>query len=993
MIQTDCIEREDLKAWCLGSLPGERSDQILTHLNDCPRCADTVAEFDGTSDSLLASLKVNLPDEGVQSEVLNDALQQVCQQVLPVDGRPRSTGKRESGVVERIRDYELKEQLGCGGMGTVYRAVHTRLDRVVAIKLLPVRRLRDDGAVARFEREMKTIGRLDHPAIVKATDAGEARGTPFLVMEFVDGIDLSRLVRMVGPLEAADACEIIRQAALALDYAHQQGFVHRDVKPSNLMLTRSGEIRILDLGLALFGAAGEAVDDLTTVGQLMGTLDYMAPEQADNSHSVDARADVYSLGAALFKLLTARAPFDAPGRTTPLAKIKALATLDAPEVSEHHSGLPHGLPEVLSRMLARNPDSRPGTAAEVAGLLAPFATGHALTSLAERGVQLAHDEDQAVQRFPLAAPSIQKERRADDLPPDLAGGHGRSFNWRAALVGACAAAVFLLAGIAIWITTDKGKLVIECADANVPITIRRGDETYGEFELHQGANEFKLRSGEYEIVISEQATHLKVDRQQVVLERGDRIIAKIERLGATASANKPPDLPKPPRPGKPTTEPRDISVNARGESTIEGRTFTDWRRIVELEPSAQALVPAVEAMCALGRKEHPAETMDSMIDVSSRYTVWSEQSKSVPGLEELFRTLALEIDRFDDVEGTAALADRIRRGSEKQRTAALQLLYTTLAHYGPANSYGPSVAFDEVIREALIASWSEPLPRYQKALIHTYLLEHVNAHGASTDEPYLQWLWQIVDEPFDVDNDGSTNDDIFSALSSLSKLTPDDKRIAELLFEELESRMDSGPTFDSAYTVYGHLDRLGSRLAEYNDRLASLLEKTGRTSGVCLGINVTSPPYLGSSISSSSPRPLWVFSHRICLVELLGSLGSDAASSAEVIRELIANVDACDWPSPEEVDRRLGKSHQLRNYRHQSENYGQSSSRSYFHQQNVQQHEPRQFVESAFHALYRITGQKPDMKQFPNREVEDPAEPKPVDNTAPQALRPPNNDY
>lgn len=984
MIQKNCIGSEDLKAWCLGSLPDERSDQILTHLNDCPRCADTVAEFDGTSDSLLASLKANPPDEGVESEVLNDALQQVCQQVLPGEGRHRSKGKRESRVVERIRDYELKEQLGCGGMGTVYRAVHTRLDRVVAIKLLPVRRLRDDGAVARFEREMKTIGRLDHPAIVKATDAGEAHGTPFLVMEFVDGIDLSRLVRMVGSLEAADACEITRQSAVALDYAHQQGFVHRDVKPSNLMLTRSGQIRILDLGLALFGAAGEAVDDLTTVGQLMGTLDYMAPEQADNSHRVDARADVYSLGAALFKLLTARAPFDAPGRTTPLAKIKALATLDAPAVSEHHSGLPDGLAEVVNRMLSRDPESRPGTAAEVADLLEGFSTGHALTSLAERGVQLAHDEEQVVQELPLAAPSIQKERRAGEVPPDPADGHGRSFISRAALVGACAAAVFLLAGIAIWIATDKGKLVIECADASIPITIRRGDETYGEFELHQGANEFKLRSGRYEIVIPEQATHLKVDRQKVTLERGDRVIARIERLGATASANKPPDFPKPPRPGKPTTEPRDISVNAQGESTIEGRTFTDWRRIVELEPSAQALVPAVEAMCALGRKEHPAETMGSIIDVSSRYTIWGEHTDSLPGIEELFRTLALEIERFDDAEATAVLADRIRRGSAKQRVAAIQLLYIVTAYYSfdRMDTYGPTVVFDEVIREALVASWSDPLPRFHKALISSYLIAHANAPSASTDERYLRWLWQIVDEPSDLDNNGDTKDDVISALSTLSKLTPDDKRITEGLFDQLEGQIDSHQQFNTG--IYATLDKLGSRLAAHNDQLTLLLEKTGRASGSCVGLNSS----LSSRSYGTSPqtRPSFLFSHRICLVELLGSLGSDAASSVESIRELIATVEKDHWPSPDELDLRLDTEQQLRRY--DFSRYG-----TYHRQTNSQQHEPRQFVESALHALYRITGQKPDMKQFPNREVEDPAEPKPVDNTAPQQLRLPDKEY
>jgi serine/threonine protein kinase len=303
MATSICPAREDLRSFHLGMLDERRELEVLDHLNDCQSCEDTVANLEGTSDSLVAAVRSSANSEAAQSEPTDredrPALQQALAEIEAFVDSPSPSGKNiedaGSPVSERIRDYELLGTLGEGGMGTVYRARHMRLDRQVALKLLPARRLRDNAAVIRFEREMKAIGRLDHPTIVRATDAGDVDGTHFLAMDYVEGIDLSKLVRLVGPLDVASACEIVRQAAIRLDYAHQQELIHRDVKPSNLMLTLRGEVRILDLGLALFGAASEALDELTTVGQLMGTLDYMAPEQGDNSHDVDARADVYSL--------------------------------------------------------------------------------------------------------------------------------------------------------------------------------------------------------------------------------------------------------------------------------------------------------------------------------------------------------------------------------------------------------------------------------------------------------------------------------------------------------------------------------------------------------------------------------------------------------------------------------------------------------------------------------------------------------------------------
>src|SRR5262249_38269469 len=175
-------------------------------------------------------------------------------------------------------------------------------------KILPPERTRDPLAVARFVREMAAVGRLEHPNVVRATDAGEEDGTHFLAMELVEGIDLGHLVRFLGPLPVPDACELIRQAALGLQYVHERQIVHRDVKPSNLMLASTGEVKILDLGLALL--QGDFADEeLTGSGQLLGTAAYMAPEQWHDTHAVDVRADVYGLGCALYKLLAGKAPF------------------------------------------------------------------------------------------------------------------------------------------------------------------------------------------------------------------------------------------------------------------------------------------------------------------------------------------------------------------------------------------------------------------------------------------------------------------------------------------------------------------------------------------------------------------------------------------------------------------------------------------------------------------------------------------------------------
>lgn len=273
--------------------------------------------------------------------------------------------------------YQLLEKLGEGGMGAVYKARHTHLDKLVAIKVLPQHFTEKPEAVARFKREMKAVGRLTHANIVQAHDAGEIHGTHFLAMEYVEGIDLQKLVKDKGPLSPANACRALRQAAIALSAAHAAGLVHRDIKPSNLLVAKNGQIKVLDLGLALLaGDAGKATD-LTAAGQAFGTPDYMAPEQWEDVHAADPRTDLYALGCTLFFLLTGHAPFEDDKHTSTVSKMTA-HVLDTPtDLKAARADVPDGLVAIYQRLVAKLPADRFQNATELAEALHPLAAGKA----------------------------------------------------------------------------------------------------------------------------------------------------------------------------------------------------------------------------------------------------------------------------------------------------------------------------------------------------------------------------------------------------------------------------------------------------------------------------------------------------------------------------------------------------------------------------------------------------------------------------------------
>ena len=285
--------------------------------------------------------------------------------------------------------YKLLDSIGKGGMGIVFKAQHAVMDRVVALKIMNPDLLDKPQAVARFNREVKTAAALNHPNIITAHDADSVGRTHFLVMEFVDGQDLNQWLLARGPMPISAACEFAMQSAVGLGHAYGKGMVHRDIKPVNLLLTWSQEldrplVKILDLGLARFVSETQEDGGLTRMGQTIGTPDYIAPEAAENFKQADIRADIFSLGCSLFKLLTGRLPF---GGNNTMEKLLARANKPAPLVRLLRPDVSPELEAVVAKMLATNPADRYQTPAEVAAALAPFAA----TTLGDRAaLELFH---------------------------------------------------------------------------------------------------------------------------------------------------------------------------------------------------------------------------------------------------------------------------------------------------------------------------------------------------------------------------------------------------------------------------------------------------------------------------------------------------------------------------------------------------------------------------------------------------------------------------
>jgi serine/threonine-protein kinase len=275
----------------------------------------------------------------------------------------RILSNKPHGMV--VGRYVIMDRLGSGAMGRVYKAHHQLMDRIVALKIIAPEIVTNGRVVARFQREMKMVGRLDHPNVVRAYDADQLGQTLYIVMEYVQGKSLSQKFKREGAIPAQDVVNYAAQAALGLAHAHAQSIVHRDVKPSNLLLSDTGQVKVLDLGLGVLMEADEASSFATADGIAVGTIDYMSPEQACGKE-VDGRSDIYSLGCAMYHLISGRLPF--PGNS-PVERLgKRISGRPVP-IHEVKPDLPQAFLQVFERMLAARPSERFQTATEAAEAL------------------------------------------------------------------------------------------------------------------------------------------------------------------------------------------------------------------------------------------------------------------------------------------------------------------------------------------------------------------------------------------------------------------------------------------------------------------------------------------------------------------------------------------------------------------------------------------------------------------------------------------------
>lgn len=418
------------------------------------------------------------------------------QQAPPSDSSTSSQHVEASaspGLPEGLRQhprYRVLRRLGAGGMGDVFLAEHLLMGRLVALKVVRPELLRRPNAAARFHREVRAAARLAHPNIVQAFDAETVGDSHFLVMEYVEGTTLAEVVARDGPFPVDAASDAITQALRGLQHAHECGLVHRDLKPHNLMRTSAGQVKLLDLGLARFVCEATPDAALTGAGMVMGTADYLAPEQASDPHAADIRADVYALGCTLYHLLAGRPPFF--GRSL-ADKLLGHRLGDAAPLEAQRPDLPPDLAAVVRRMMAKQPADRYQTPAEAAAALEPFAR---------------------------------------PLPP-----RGR---WRWPLLvaaGLSALAIGLLAVLLI-VITDRGELTIKTVDDSVRVTVLRGGREVEVLDL-KTRQKVRLRSGEYELRLGEGAAGLRLSTRAFTLKRGDTVIAEITHRPKSAPGTEP----------------------------------------------------------------------------------------------------------------------------------------------------------------------------------------------------------------------------------------------------------------------------------------------------------------------------------------------------------------------------------------------------------------------------------------------------------------------
>lgn len=382
-----CPSEHDLREFAVGAIDDDSFEAIALHIEDCEICQDLLAGMDCKDPLLLHLNELRLTQslEDVDALRIRDWAENTIIPFVPTTSKGENAPTASMTLNELPEffgnEYRIIERVGRGGMGVVYKAEHIYLKRLRAIKVLGDQRLYDEQFVQRFLREIAALASIEHRNVVTAIDARVSRDHLFLVMEFLEGTDAGKLSRRFGMLRVADACEVVRQAACGLHAIHDAGFFHRDIKPSNLFVQSNGIVKILDLGLAKLTSISTAEDELTNSGLVVGTLDYMAPEQAGSSISLDVRADLYSLGCTLFTLLAGRPPFSSNEFPTAADKVLAHRRTAPPRLKDLREDVPDVVATLVDKLLAKRPEDRLSSAKELAERLTEFCNGHQLDQL------------------------------------------------------------------------------------------------------------------------------------------------------------------------------------------------------------------------------------------------------------------------------------------------------------------------------------------------------------------------------------------------------------------------------------------------------------------------------------------------------------------------------------------------------------------------------------------------------------------------------------
>ena len=574
-MKRDCLSDNELRQVLHGEMNAAEFDSAILHLDQCDTCRASVDTIQENTSGVKAPFTA-LPTDELQNET---ACQVALHKILlspavhagkqPFGGDSLGSSSQGSGTAvpcETLGPYQLMSQLGVGGMGTVYLAQHQRLKRQCAIKLLPRDRVGQPGWLERFDREMITVASLEHPHVVRATDAGHESGWHYLVMEHLDGMDVSRVARRMGQLSVADACEIVRQAALGLAHVHDSGLVHRDIKPSNLMLTRKGIVKLLDLGLVLPGDDPLAVDDrLTTVGHVMGTMPYMAPEQLSDSRCVDPRSDLYALGATLYRLIAGSPPH---GRRHGLAaQVIAITSEDAARLDTLREDVDREVVELVAEMLDRDAVKRPQSAVKVAERLVRPSEGSHLKGLIREAVRRPGNDSLEPGSF---LPSVQGQPQSPREPV-----------WRHWIAGAMAAGFLFFAAFVIKIQTDKGTLVVHSDVDGLTVLVKRGEEVVETLTIDSTKENIQiLHKGTYRVEIQDGGKALKLSEEVVTIGRSETTPISISPTGAaekTVASN--------PNTNAPSQDPRYATLRKARETILTA---------ADLDTVGEAMVESVE---------------------------------------------------------------------------------------------------------------------------------------------------------------------------------------------------------------------------------------------------------------------------------------------------------------------------------------------------------------------------------------------------------------